>query len=155
MVEGEDRCGVARVAAVTLRGAGLAGVTFIGTTALGESAAGGSVAGGAFRAFAPVHALRSGLALGLSEAGNDGVAIGKDGPIGATPAVGSCGAGLRDRVAGLSEFDSAVAGAGGFTTGKAEAFASGGVGVREVVSCRRFRSACDVWSAAGNDFWVS
>ena len=83
------------------------------------------------------------------------MAIGKDGPLGATRAVGSSGAGLRDRVAGLSEFDSAVAGAGGFTAGEAEAFASGGMKVREVVSCRRLRSACDVWSAAGSDFWVS
>ena len=135
-MEGDDRRAVARVRATSLRGAGLAGAPLFGTTDLGETADWESAVGGAFRATGPVRALRSGLASGLSESGNDGVAIGKDGPIGAIPAVGFSGAGLKDRVAGVSEFDSAVAGGGGFTAGKAEVFASGGVEVREVVSRR-------------------
>ena len=133
-MEGDDTRGAARIAGISLRGAGLAGALLSGATALGECAGCETAGGGAFRAIVPVEPFRSGLASGLSKSGNDGVVIAADGPIGATPAAGSSGGALRDWVAGVSECDSAVAGAGEFTAGVTEVSAGGGVEVREVFS---------------------
>jgi hypothetical protein len=91
IVEGDDRCGIACVAGITLREAGLAGALRIGTTALGECAGWESAGGGSFRAICPGPPLRSGLASGLSKSGNDWVASGEDGALGETPAVGASG----------------------------------------------------------------
>jgi hypothetical protein len=96
IAEGDDRCGAARVASVTLRGAGFGGPPLIGETALGECAGLGLARGGAFRAISPVEPLRSGLAPGLWESVRDRVVIAEDGPIGATLAAESSGRALRD-----------------------------------------------------------
>jgi hypothetical protein len=96
IVEGDDRCGAARVAGIILRGAGLAGAPIFGTTAMGECAGWEFAGGSAFRAIGPVEPSRSELASVLSESGNDGVVLAEDGPIGATLGVESSGRALRD-----------------------------------------------------------
>lgn len=106
----------------------------IGETTLGESAGWEFAGGGAFRVIIPVESSRSGTASGLPESGNDGVVVAADGPIGGALAAGSFGGALRDSVAGVSECDSSVIGAGGFTVGVTEVSAAGGVEVREVLS---------------------
>jgi len=93
-VEGDDRCGAARVAGVTLRGAGFAGDPPIGPTALGECACWEFAGFGAFRANSPVEPLR--LASGLSESVGDRGVIVKDGPIGPKRVAESSGRALRD-----------------------------------------------------------
>lgn len=106
----------------------------IGEATLGECPGSEFAGGGAFRATSPVESLGSGLASGLPESGNDGVVVAADGPIGGALAAGSFGGALRDSVAGVSECDSSVIGAGGFTVGVTEVSAAGGVEVREVLS---------------------
>jgi hypothetical protein len=131
---GDDEWGARSVAGVTLRGEGMAVAPLIGATAVGECAGWEFAGAGAFRVTSPVESFGSGLASGFLESGNDGVVIAEDGPIGATLAAGSSGGALRDWVAGVSECDSAVPGAGGFTPGMMEVSAAGGVAVREVFS---------------------
>ena len=154
-MEGDDRCGAARVADITVRGPGFLGAPLIGPTALGECAGLGLARGGAFRAISPVEPLRSGLASELSESVRDRVVIGEKGPIGPTWVAESFGPALRDWADGLSERGPAVAGASGFTAGVRKAFDAGGVEFREVVSPRRLSSAGDLASTAGIDIWVS
>lgn len=136
IVGGDDERGALSVAGVALRGAGMALAPLIGETTLGEGVGWKFSGGGAFRAIRPVESLRSGLASGVSESGNDGVVIAADGPIGATLAAGSSGGALRDWVAGVSGRDSAVAGAGGFTAGVTEASGACFVEGCEVLSRR-------------------
>jgi hypothetical protein len=134
IVGGDDKYGALSVAGVALRGAGMAVAPLIGETTLGERAGCEFAGGGAFLAVSPVEFFPSGLASGLSESGNDGVVVAEDGPIGATLAAGASGGALRDWAAGVSESDSAVVGAGGFTAGVTELSAAGGVEVGEVFS---------------------
>ena len=75
IVEGDDRCGAARVAGVTLRGAGL---------------------GGAFRGISPAEPSLSGLASELSESAKGWAVTAEDGPIGPTLVVESSGSALKD-----------------------------------------------------------
>ena len=67
IAEGDDGCGAAPVAGVTLRGAGRLGAPLIGPTALGECAGLGLAGGGAFRAISPVEPSRPGLLSGLAD----------------------------------------------------------------------------------------
>jgi hypothetical protein len=96
MVEGEDRCGAARVAGVALRGAGFAGAPVMVPAALVECAGGEFAGGGAFRAITLVELPRSGRASGLSESVRDGVVIAKDGPIDPARVAEFSGGALRD-----------------------------------------------------------
>ena len=91
IVEGDDKCGIARVAGITLRGAGLVVAPIIGKGALGECVGWESEGGGAFRASSLVERSRVELVSLLSESGNDGVVVAEDGPIGATLGVVSSG----------------------------------------------------------------
>jgi len=131
IVEGDEPCAGARIAGVTLRGAGFAGAPLIGPTALGASAGWEFAGGGAVRAIRPVELLRSGLASGLSESGKDRVVIAEDGAVGPTRAAESSGRAWRD----CADAD--------------------GVEVREVASPGRFSSAGEVASRVGIEFWVS
>ena len=148
-VESDDRCGAARVAGVTPRGAGFADAPLIGPTARSECA-GWEFAGGS--AISSVEPLRSGLASGLSESVRNRVVIAEDGPIGPTWVAESSGGAWRDCTDGLSERDSSVAVAGGFTAGVLKVFAADGLEVREVVSSGRLDGAGDVVSTANIDF---
>ena len=134
IVGGDDKYGALSVAGVALRGAGMAVAPLIGETTLGECAGCEFAGGGAFLAVSPVESFPSGLASGLSESGNDGAVIAADGPIGATLAAGPSGGALRDWVAGVSDRESGVVGAGGFTADVTEVFAAGGVEVGGVFS---------------------
>jgi len=169
IVEGDDRCGAARGAGVTLRGAGFFGAPLIGPKALGEGAGLGLARGGAFRAISPVEPLRSGLAWGLA-GGLDAIVGDEFGSVEGTFAKdsesrvlfldffsgGQASSSLLAREE-LSESmrDSSVSGAGGFTAGVLKGFAAGGVEVREVVSPGRLGSAGDVASIASIEFWAS
>jgi hypothetical protein len=79
----------------------------------------------------------------------------EDGPVGLTPVAESAGRALRDSVNGLSERDSSLSDAGGFTAGVMKVFVAGGVEVGEVDSPGRLGSAGDVASTARIDFWAS
>src|SRR6266566_1139050 len=96
IVEGDDRCGAARVAAVIPRGAGFADAPLIGPTALSECAGWEFAGGSVFRAISPVEPLRSGLASGLSESVRNRVVIAEDGPIAPTWVAESSGGALKD-----------------------------------------------------------
>jgi len=101
IVEGDERCGIARAGGITLRGAGLAGAgfagaTLFGTTALDDGAGWKSAGGGAFRALSPAELSLLELASVLAESGSDGVAVAEDGPIGAALGVESSDRALRD-----------------------------------------------------------
>ena len=112
IVKGDDRCGAARVAGVTLRGAGL---------------------GGAFRGISAVEPSLSGLASELSESARGWDVVAEDGPTGPTLVGESSGSALRDCADGLSERDPVVSDASGFSAGGRKVFAAGGVEVCEAV----------------------
>jgi hypothetical protein len=95
IVEGNDRCGVGRVASATLGGAEFAGVPLIGERALGKCT-GREFVGGAFRAIGSADSLSSGLAAGLSESVKDRVAVAEDGSTCATREDESSGGAWRD-----------------------------------------------------------
>jgi len=96
IVESDDRCGAARVAGVTPRGAGFADAPLIGPTARSECAGWEFAGGSAFRVISQVEPLRSRLASGLSESARNRVVIAEDGPIGPTWVAESSGGALRD-----------------------------------------------------------
>jgi len=131
IVEGHERCAAARVAGVTLRGAGFAGAPLIGLAPLDACAGWEFAGGGAVRGIRPIEPVRSGLASGLSESGKDRVVIAEDGAVGLTRVAESSGRAWRD----CADAD--------------------GVEVREVVSPGRLSSAGEVASTAGMEFWVS
>jgi hypothetical protein len=82
----------------------------------------------------------------------DRLVTAEDGPVGLTRVAESAGRALWD---GLSERDSSVSGADGFTAGVLNVSPAGGVEVREVISSGRLGSAGDVASTASIDFWGS
>jgi hypothetical protein len=91
IVEGDDKCGIARVAGITLRAAGLAAPPSTGTTGLGECVGWESEGGSACRASGPVERSRAELVSSLSESGNGGVVVAEADPIGAMLGVVSSG----------------------------------------------------------------
>jgi len=157
IVEDDDRCGTARVAGVTLRGARFLGAPFIVPTVLRECAGLGLAGGGAFRAINPVEPLGSGLASGLTD-GLDSVvgdefesvegAFAKDSEPGVLSLDFFSEGVVSSSLLALEE----LSGAGGFTAGVLKVFAARGVEVREVVSPGRLGSASDVASTASMDF---
>jgi hypothetical protein len=91
----------------------------------------------------------------LSESMLDRLVTAEDGPFSLTRVAESAGRAVWDGADGLSERDSSVSCADGFTAGVLNVSAAGGVEVLEVTSSGRSGSAGDVASTAGIDFWRS
>jgi hypothetical protein len=91
----------------------------------------------------------------LSELLLDRLITAEDGSVGLTRVAESAGRALWDGADGLSERDSSISVAGGFTAGVLNVFVAGGVEVGEVISPGRLGSAGDLASTADIDFWAS
>ena len=91
----------------------------------------------------------------LSESMLDRLVTAEDGPVGLTRVAEAAGRALGDGADELSERDSSVSCADGFTAGVLKVSAAGGVEVLEVNSSGRLDSAGEVASTASIDFWGS